>query len=553
MTPEEFKVFNQIEDILLSRGIQVRGSSAKCPLHEDKSASLSVDVNKQLWNCHAGCGGGDAIELAAKLEGMSAGQFMKSKGITTNPEWGKAKGRAPAPKAPDVKHTIETVYQYQDANGKNVFQVVRMKPKTFRQRHQGSDGAWVWGMEGIERVLYRLPSVIASETVAIAEGERDSDTLTRLGYCGTCNVGGAGKWLDGYTESLAGKHLVIFGDNDDAGKKHVELVLESVAGHVKSARIVEVPKPHKDISDFVKAQPDETAKAAVDALILASQQLFGGFKLPVYSMAEIEPLYAQMVRNSSEHSLNLGNWLPSFHRLRPLVPGDLSMFVGNTGIGKTALLSSLALKAKPLPTLMFQLELPPELMFERFVSSTTNMDGREVESAYKDHEDQLGEHALNHHFGHLLICCEPRKTVEQIETIIMRSELKFGVKPKLVLIDYVQLVGGKGQSRYDKASMIAEDLKAMAKATKTIVIIASQVGRPGDTDNPEIGLHDAKESGSLENSSGLVVGCWRDPDDPTLMILRVLKATRGGAGIDVHCNFDGRKMTITERGKDPHS
>lgn len=36
---------------------------ARCPLHEDKNASASVNIEEQRWTCHAGCGFGDIYEL----------------------------------------------------------------------------------------------------------------------------------------------------------------------------------------------------------------------------------------------------------------------------------------------------------------------------------------------------------------------------------------------------------------------------------------------------------------------------------------------------------
>ena len=58
-------------------------------------------------------------------------------------------------------------------------------------------------------------------------------------------------------------------------------------------------------------------------------------------------------------------------------------------------------------------------------------------------------------------------------------------------------------------------------------------------------LHDAKDSGSIENSAGLVLGAWR-PDHGT-MLIKVLKNTKGKSGIVIECNFDGSTMQLTER------
>jgi hypothetical protein len=76
------------------------------------------------------------------------------------------------------------------------------------------------------------------------------------------------------------------------------------------------------------------------------------------------------------------------------------------------------------------------------------------------------------------------------------------------------------------------------------------VSRPPTKDEDkewEPSLHSAKESGSIENSCGLLLGAWRSSEDGGLLNIRVLKSTKGGAGKHVKCNFDGSRMIITER------
>ena len=48
--------------------------SARCPFHEDSSASFSLyigDDGEEHWKCFAGCGQGDAIDFLAKHRGLS--------------------------------------------------------------------------------------------------------------------------------------------------------------------------------------------------------------------------------------------------------------------------------------------------------------------------------------------------------------------------------------------------------------------------------------------------------------------------------------------------
>lgn len=558
MTREEFIAANPIERVLEKYGIPVIGNGprkmAKCPFHEDKQASMSVDTIKGLWNCFAGCGGGSVIDLFARLLRISPVQVLKDASKDrTLPEW-----RPPAATAKPSsngssgeKAVIETVYSYRDFFGEEIYQAVRMKPKSFRQRRPDGSGGWIWNMDGIERVLYRLPEVSKTDTVAIAEGEKDAETLVKLGFCGTTNVGGAKNWLPAYADMLTAKELLIFYDNDKAGEEWRDEVLEACNKKCRSVLVVVLPKTSKDITDFVTTFPDiGEARKAIDDLIASTHPIVNGERLPIYTVADVEARYARHASRSETESLNLGKWLPSLgyigsnRAVRNLVPGEVCLIVANTGVGKTALLSNIAIKADPLPTLIFEMELPGELLFERLAGARLKMDCAEIEENYAKGAS-IGQEALRAAFPHIYLCWESRLNMMELEQLIIRSQLKIGRPPRLVLIDYVQLVQGKGSGRYERMSNIAEELKIVAKATRTIIVVASQVHRPND-DNPEVTLHDAKDSGSLENSSGLVLGAWRDPDDTKIMHIRVLKNTKGQAGFKVRCNFVGEQMLITE-------
>ena len=125
-----------------------------------------------------------------------------------------------------------------------IFQCVRFKPKDFWQRRPDGKGGWINNLQGVRRVLYRLPEVIAASTVCVAEGEKDCDNLAKLGFVATTNPLGAGKWRDEYSETLRGKDVIVFGDvgdNDGQGEKHTEHVIESLTGKAKSIKHVALP------------------------------------------------------------------------------------------------------------------------------------------------------------------------------------------------------------------------------------------------------------------------------------------------------------------------
>jgi putative DNA primase/helicase len=209
------------------------GWIARCPAHDDQRESLAIgdgENGKLLLHCFAGCEF-DAILKAAGIEPTKGNGHDRSK-----------------PK-------IVATYDYHDARGNLVFQVVRYAPKDFRQRRPNGNGGWIWKMAGVERVPYRLPQLLNADEVYICEGERDADGIAALGLAATTNAGGSGKWPAVFSRYFDGRHAIIIPDNDDPGRDHAQDVARKLNGKAASIRILELPglKPKGDASDWIDA------------------------------------------------------------------------------------------------------------------------------------------------------------------------------------------------------------------------------------------------------------------------------------------------------------
>ena len=174
----------------------------------------------------------------------------------------KAQGVWPTSSDGTHKHSSQwrevAQYEYRDEHGRVLYCVRRYEPKDFRQFHPDGRGGWSAGTQGVKRVLYRLPELVSAiqdgQPVFIVEGEKDCDTLCKLGLVTTTNVGGAGKWRKEYTEYFRDAEVIILPDNDDAGWTHADKVARSVSCVARSVRVVKLPNlPTKgDVSDWFR-------------------------------------------------------------------------------------------------------------------------------------------------------------------------------------------------------------------------------------------------------------------------------------------------------------
>lgn len=194
---------------------------ARCPAHDDSTPSLSVSIGeggRALLCCQAGC---ELADVLAAIDLQPADLFPPKAETQTKPR-------------------IVAEYDYPDEAGELLYQVVRLDPKSFRQRRPAASGGWEWRLNGVRRVLYRLPEIrdaIANNRVVwITEGEKDADALTRAGQVATCNPGGAGKWgkVPDAADHLTGADVHVWVDDDKPGHDHGRQVAASIDG--KAAR-----------------------------------------------------------------------------------------------------------------------------------------------------------------------------------------------------------------------------------------------------------------------------------------------------------------------------
>jgi hypothetical protein len=115
------------------------------------------------------------------------------------------------------------------------------------------------------RPLYNIPNILNEQRVVWVEGEKCAQALIEAGIPSTCTLGGAGaltrKNADKFDFTpLRGKDLVIWPDNDDAGRRLAEIVREvALDSDADSVTVLQPPsgKPPKwDAADAIEESFD---------------------------------------------------------------------------------------------------------------------------------------------------------------------------------------------------------------------------------------------------------------------------------------------------------
>lgn len=235
-------------------GARARGEGqwdARCPAHEDMRRSLAIGTGRDgrvLLRCMAGC----ATEAVVSGLGLEMRDIM--------PDSDRLE-----------RSRIVATYDYMDAKGKLLYQVVRLEPKSFRQRRPDGRGGWDW--KSSSPVLYRLPAIARSrnKVVMLVEGEKDADRLTSIGFIATTISGGASREVPPSTWSpLSGRMVAIIPDNDAPGAAAARRAHDAIYAAGGLPAIVALSGPEKsDASDWLDA-----GGTAVELTKLAREALY---------------------------------------------------------------------------------------------------------------------------------------------------------------------------------------------------------------------------------------------------------------------------------------
>lgn len=196
---------------------------------------------------------------------------------------------------------------------------------------------------------------------------------------------------------------------------------------------------------------------------------------------------------------------------RGVAPGEVVLLVARSYVGKTNVLVNIICNNLEVPQLMVSLEMPGRQVVSRMLAVEYGYSYRDLEIDVRDgdpHVEGLIDSA-EAAFRNVYICDEPALTIPGLCDAIGKTS------PRLVTIDYLELMGGDRKDALNHVVLTATALKDVAKEYGVAIVVLHQVGRgERNAGHKPLSMVDARYGG--ETQSDYVFGLYRPSLDPGL-------------------------------------
>lgn len=254
----------------------------------------------------------------------------------------------------------------------------------------------------------------------------------------------------------------------------------------------------------------------------------------------------EFVTSLDDQDSAIKTYIPPLDRaIAGLWRSNLSILCARPSVGKTALALQIARNATASgKVLFFSLEMSARELWARIVCGSQRVNLRDVlagKLAGQAQQELIHANAdmIDAYNDKLLIDDQP------VTTSDIWRKVAF-VRPELVIVDHLRLLGDKNTNEVQRLGQVSWELKKLAKEYDIAVLALAQLNRQLESrqdKHPE--LSDLRASGEIEENADLVLGLHRDriyletPKEKTPADLTTLKFRNGIANTLIRLEFDG--------------
>lgn len=228
--------------------------------------------------------------------------------------------------------------------------------------------------------------------------------------------------------------------------------------------------------------------------------------------------------------------------------GDMMVLGGYPSAGKTLLSVQMSLHlARDYRVGYYSLETKTKKLVDRLMAHRAQVPLRDIklraltEEGWRNVERAVREVSALHWDS----VGASGKSVQEIRAHALAN------RHEVVVVDYLQLIRGKGSNRYDEVTNISKDLHIMAQECNIAVIALAQLSRPQPSkDQAPIppNMSSFRESGQIEQDADIALLLYPEKlnDNASDRILKIGK-NKEGEKQQLILSFDGRRQTMSVR------
>lgn len=269
-----------------------------CPLHEDKTRSASLNIDKGVWFCNKGCGAGRVTELIRRrAEWVDPGvvsrngaarmgqpddkpQVVLTEGMISG--WNSALLSNDTALSELIERrgiSTDSVRMYELGWHQDwrVYTIPVRDPQgdiwnvRYYNMHPPPDRRKIWGTTGYNSPPRLYPVRVLNNDpgeVLICEGEWDALLALQHGFPAVTRTGAADVWHSEWGEEFAGRTVYICQDRDEKGERGARKIGRALY-RVADVRKIELPYPvvrkhGQDLTDFLQDHGPDALRELLD-------------------------------------------------------------------------------------------------------------------------------------------------------------------------------------------------------------------------------------------------------------------------------------------------
>lgn len=352
-------------------------------------------------------------------------------------------------------------------------------------------------------------------------------------------------------EDIGGRTYLAHLSNFVATPSHIVNYAQIIQRKATLRRLI---KSAAEITEIGFKEDEDVEKILDEAekkLFSVSQKYLKNVFLPVDKLlAEAFERIDEMHKQSGKLRGAPTGFLDLDNKLAGLQKSDLIILAARPSVGKTSLALDIArqtaVKAKTAVGI-FSLEMSKEQLVDRMLCAqarvslwkmrTGKLSDREEDNDFTKIGEAMGQLSE----APIYIDDSASSSIMEIRTKARRLQIENGLG--LVIIDYLQLMEGRGKygdNRVQEVAEITRGLKGLARELNIPVLALSQLARSVEQTKPAIPkLSHLRESGSIEQDADVVMFIYRKSADRNYNINELTSEEKNKAEIHIAKHRNG--------------